>query len=391
MESPKQRRGTIALPRENLLDAWVCGLGYGDQVAAWSELAGALLIGGNTGKRCAGIAIRGEPMMSGPAAGSRPLHFSTDLLPEADRIGVWREVYGKMILRLDIEPLPDRLFKADIRLRALPGLDVVSGVIQGVRDRRTRALIADGNDHVGLAMHWGGVATAEQCGREATLHDGDAVLLSCGDVAAMTRPLPCRYVGVRIPHAALASVVPHIEDLTAIPIRRGTPALWLLQSYVTSLLSDDDAFVGPALPHLAVNHISDLLALMLGAVGDGAAAAEGRGVSAARLRAIKDDVTRHLGSRTLTIDGLASRHRVTPRYIQRLFENEGTSFTEFVLGQRLARAHRLLSDPRQVERTISSIAFEVGFGDLSYFNRVFRRRFGDMPSNVREAARQARN
>jgi AraC-like DNA-binding protein len=157
------------------------------------------------------------------------------------------------------------------------------------------------------------------------------------------------------------------------------------------LLSDDDAFVGPALPHLAVNHISDLLALMLGAVGDGAAAAEGRGVSAARLRAIKDDVTRHLGSRTLTIDGLASRHRVTPRYIQRLFENEGTSFTEFVLGQRLARAHRLLSDPRQVERTISSIAFEVGFGDLSYFNRVFRRRFGDMPSNVREAARQARN
>jgi AraC-like DNA-binding protein len=112
--------------------------------------------------------------------------------------------------------------------------------------------------------------------------------------------------------------------------------------------------------------------------------------AASALRAIKDDVIKHLGSRVLTIDGLAGRHRVTPRYIQRLFENEGTSFTEFVLGQRLARAHRLLSDPRQTERTISSIAFEVGFGDLSYFNRVFRRYYGDTPSNVREAAREAR-
>jgi AraC-like DNA-binding protein len=329
-------------------------------------------------------------MMSAPAAGSRPQHFSTALLPEADRVGLWREVYGKMILRLDIEPLPDRSFHADIRLRALPGLDVVSGALRGVRDRRTQGLIADGNDHVGLAMHWGGVATAEQCGREATLHDGDAVFLTCGEVAAVTRPGPCRYIGVRVPHAALASAVPHIEDLTAIPIRRGTPGLGLLESYVTSLLSDDDTFVGPTLPHLAASHITDLLALTLGAVGDSAAVAEGRGVSAARLRAIKDDVIKHLGSRVLTIDGLAGRHRVTPRYIQRLFENEGTSFTEFVLGQRLARAHRLLSDPRQTERTISSIAFEVGFGDLSYFNRVFRRYYGDTPSNVREAARQAR-
>lgn len=330
-------------------------------------------------------------MVSTVADFQQTLHFSSEFLPETEKIAVWREVYGRMILRLDIEPLPDRPFQADILLRALPGLRVVLGVIHGIRDRRTRALITDGNDDVGLAIHLGGVATAEQCGRETTLQDGDAVLLSCGEVAAVTRPGPCRYIGVRIPHATLASAVPRLEDLTAVPIRRGTPGLGLLQSYVTSLLSDDDALVTPTLPHLAASHISDLLALTLGAVAESAAVAEGRGVSAARLRAIKDDVIRHLGSRTLSIDGLASRHHVTPRYIQRLFENEGTSFTEFVLGQRLMRAHRLLTDPRHAERTVSSIAFEVGFGDLSYFNRVFRRHYGDTPSNVRDAAKRARN
>jgi AraC-like DNA-binding protein len=46
-----------------------------------------------------------------------------------------------------------------------------------------------------------------------------------------------------------------------------------------------------------------------------------------------------------------------------------------VLGQRLSRGHRMLGDPRFPDRNISSVAFDVGFGDLSYFNRTFRRNY----------------
>jgi len=35
---------------------------------------------------------------------------------------------------------------------------------------------------------------------------------------------------------------------------------------------------------------------------------------------------------------------------------------------------------------IIDIAFAVGFGDVSHFNRVFRRRFDETPSGVRAAA-----
>ncbi len=80
---------------------------------------------------------------------------------------------------------------------------------------------------------------------------------------------------------------------------------------------------------------------------------------------------------------LPNRQRVTSRYVQMLFEHEGTTFTEFVRDARLNQAHRMLVDKRLTHRSVSAIAFDVGFGDLSYFNKVFRRRFGSSPSDVR--------
>jgi AraC-like DNA-binding protein len=57
-----------------------------------------------------------------------------------------------------------------------------------------------------------------------------------------------------------------------------------------------------------------------------------------------------------------------------------------VLTQRLARAYRRLSDARFAHRPVSAIAYEAGFGDLSYFNRTFRRTYGATPSDVRARA-----
>jgi AraC-like DNA-binding protein len=70
-----------------------------------------------------------------------------------------------------------------------------------------------------------------------------------------------------------------------------------------------------------------------------------------------------------------------------LFETGPESFSEFVLARRLVRAQRALADPRFVGRPISAVAFDAGFGDLSHFNRTFRRRFGMTPSEVRAQAR----
>jgi AraC-like DNA-binding protein len=77
------------------------------------------------------------------------------------------------------------------------------------------------------------------------------------------------------------------------------------------------------------------------------------------------------------------------RYLQRLFEDAGTTFTDFVLGERLSRAHRMLTNARYADRAIGTVAIDSGFSHLSYFNRAFRARFGASPSDIRAQTRRA--
>jgi AraC-like DNA-binding protein len=124
----------------------------------------------------------------------------------------------------------------------------------------------------------------------------------------------------------------------------------------------------------------------MGATRDAAEIAKGRGLRVARLRAIKADIAERLAGPDLSVETVALRQRVSPRYVQMLFEQEGTTFSQYVIGQRLARAYRMLTDPRLADRSITSVAFDAGFGDLSYFNRMFRRCYGGTPSEVRESS-----
>ena len=134
---------------------------------------------------------------------------------------------------------------------------------------------------------------------------------------------------------------------------------------------------------LIVAQLCDLVAVTMGATRDAAAIAEGRGIRVARLRAVKDDIEAHLADGDLTPVAVARRQRISDSYVRKLFESEGTSFSEFVLTRRLVRAHRMLTDRRWADRTIASIAFECGFGDLSYFNRTFKRLYSASPSDIR--------
>lgn len=315
------------------------------------------------------------------------LRLSTEALPPRERVEFFREVAGRLICRLDIEPLSKEPFSADMVLRLLPGLGMLSATSSGMRAVRTPELLADGSGDVILGINTTGVNVVSQLNRQLTTAVGDAVLISSADSGSVAFPERSRLAGLRIPRAALAPLAPGLEDTFVRRIPGDNPALRLLVGYL-SVLHDSNALATPELQRLVAAHVHDLVAVAIGASRDAAALAEGRGVRTARLRAIKEDIAKNMGHPELmTVGAVATRHGITPRQVQRLFQTEGTTFSEFVLAQRLVRAHRVLSSRRYAGWTITAIAFETGFGDLSYFNRAFRRLYGASPSEVREATR----
>jgi len=217
---------------------------------------------------------------------------------------------------------------------------------------------------------------------ETTLRDGDAMLLSYSAGRTINRPALVDHRVIRLPRASLCPLVHEIDDAVLRPIPRGTGMLNLLRSYADALF-DDPMLAARDVRQLLVTQLCDLVAVTIGASKDVAAVAEGRGIRAARLRAIKTDIEANLALGDVSATSVARRQKVSDSYIRKLFEGEQTSFSEFVLRRRLVRVHRLLTDPRRVNQSIASLAFEVGFGDVSYFNRAFKRFYGATPSEVR--------
>jgi AraC-like DNA-binding protein len=90
----------------------------------------------------------------------------------------------------------------------------------------------------------------------------------------------------------------------------------------------------------------------------------------------------------LTIAGLA-RELGTPEHSLRRLINHRlghSNFADFVNSRRVEAAKRRLADPAEARTTIAVIAFDLGFGSLSTFNRAFRFATGSTPTVWRRGA-----
>lgn len=297
-----------------------------------------------------------------------------------DGIEAFRETYGRALMRLEIDPTPGFPFELDFEVRGMPGFGVAWGRLSPTRNRHTSAMIDD--DDVVLVYAPRGRGTLRQAGQETSIEDGEAVLVSNGMAGEFLGDVPSELCNFRFDRALLSSLAGGLDEALLRRVPRDNPALRLLAAYC-GVVNDGEALASPELRRSIALHMHDLAALVVGATRDGAETARTRGVRAARMRAIKRDIAEAIGRPGLTAAAVATRQRISESYLRKLFENEGTSFTDFVLRQRLAGAHRLLSDPRRATEKISAIAYEAGFADLSYFNRAFRRHYGCTPSEAR--------
>jgi AraC-like DNA-binding protein len=302
--------------------------------------------------------------------------------PICDDVEAGRELFGRIIVPFEFITLPDGPVRNEITCHVLPGLGIAQISSGTSLARRTaRHLI---NDDVFFVMNQSGRRTVCQHGREASIEAGEA-LLSNGGETGTTAIQASRFTVLGMPRRAITAAVPRLDDKVARSIRRDCEALQLLASYVATLREAGAPSV-PQAQHLAVTHVYDLVALALGATHDAADEATTRGLRAARREAVLAEIKASFARPDFSPQHVAQKLALSPRYIQELLQETGLSFTAHVLELRLQQARAALSDPLGV-RSVAEVALEAGFSDVSYFNRCFRRRFGDTPSGMRTARR----
>lgn len=103
-----------------------------------------------------------------------------------------------------------------------------------------------------------------------------------------------------------------------------------------------------------------------------------------KIRTIIDYINAHY-QEELTIDHLASLCNYSPTYFMNFFKkNLGVSCMDYLISYRLRKATELL---QHSSLSILEIASEIGFTNLSNFNRQFKKAYHMTPSHYREEKR----
>jgi AraC-like DNA-binding protein len=313
------------------------------------------------------------------------LSFTTDALPEPDRFAAFCEEIMRRYAAIDIEPRGDDVFRGVIDMQRAGPLAVSKRFSSPADFVRTPKLLGDGNDSVIAVFCRSGSIHQSQLGTALSLEPGEAILMDCGYSGGFHVTTESCFYSVKIPRESITRLRPDLNRLAGLRLDRDETARRLLFGYLDGSLSAALVDGAPA-TRLYGEHILDLIGLALGAEGDEQQLTEERGLQAARRSAILREIDKCAADPILSAASVAKRLGVTPRYVRLLLEETGRSFSEHLLERRLERVVAMLRNPAKKYCKVADIARDCGFGDLSYFNRAFRRRYGGTPSDARDAA-----
>lgn len=310
------------------------------------------------------------------------LDIDTAVLPQEARLSTFREICNELF-PVDFTALEPERFNSRLSVQQsgkLVGFQIATSALQA-RVEKGRARRKD-IDSVSIQLFSQGGVAGVQGGREVSVGPGSAVFFADDVPGSVLYGEGTVLQAVSLDRSLLRPLVG--EDLLrqTVALNEPSPALNLLRSWLTEwpriAQSGDPSFIGTF-----TNHTVDLIALLFGATGENRNLVAGRGVKAARLQAILGHIASNAAQPSFSGADVAKALNVSERYLRLLLEETGKTFSEHLLEHRLHLAFRLLTDSRNVGRKVSEVAMRAGFSDISYFNRAFRRRFGDTPTGVR--------
>jgi AraC-like DNA-binding protein len=238
-----------------------------------------------------------------------------------------------------------------------------------------------------LVLPLTGCVAFSQDGRAGIARAGEYVLLSELAFYELSSDKTARFLVLRIPAAELRGRLVSIEDHISRRFKPNEQMTRLLAGMIGSVAELFIELPAPNPQALATEVIS-FVALTIGSEDRGAAT-DVRNARYHLRRRIVDFIESHLGDQSLSPKKIAASSRISLSYLYSLFTDNETTVSQFVQTKRLQRAYEILVADPKGHRTVSEVAYEVGFKNVSHFSRCFSRHFKVAPRDVRQAPEAA--
>lgn len=310
-----------------------------------------------------------------------PLLFDSKTIAARDNFPLWREFIASAFFGMKAEPTGVDPFVAQVELSNVSGIDIATARFPAQRLHRSKAEIARiVHDAYCVALVDSGLSQGTHGGVSFTARPGDLVIID------VTKPFDLSVSGegtklsvIQIDKQQLAQRLGE-PGLVPVTVSANSGGAALLASYVDGL-AQCAATLPAASAGRAASIACDLFAIAFSQRATAGPGAES--VHDARLAAALAFIARNITDVWLDARRVAHHLGISPRSVYGLFERSGLSLAETILSQRLEACRAALIDPAYARRTIADLALDLGFSDLSRFNRHYKARYGETPRETR--------
>ncbi|MGI5346698.1 helix-turn-helix domain-containing protein [Streptomyces sp. CA-250714] len=324
-----------------------------------------------------------------------PTVLSTAPIPAKERLDYWYEVISQTYdqlasVQLDISTPTDAPYGGTITADLLGSVPVAMTEAAPLRVRQTvRVVGGPGSDYLNVLLQESGLLVIDQKRGQTLLRPGALTLFDTTGPYTVTYPAPFRMHVFQIPRSMLGVREADLRRITAVPLDADTETAALVIQFLSRLVTRAGSHP-PHIGDLLARNAADLLATLIAErldrdVPDTGTDAAG---TALRLR-VRAFIDRRLTDRDLSPQTIADAHRISVRYLHRLFQHEGTTVSRWILSRRLEVARRELSRPLRSGPSVTAVAHRWGFTSTSHFSRAFRAAYGMSPREWRNTADQS--
>ncbi len=212
-----------------------------------------------------------------------------------------------------------------------------------------------------------------QYGHESVLRSGDFSLCDSAAPYSYRVDDSAEVLMLRIPENILSEYLPSPENVCGRHSHASNGLTSAVAALALSLCDRLETGLPSEFCARVARHLMELLATAYALEFDSQPA--GPSVISGRHAQVKLYIEQHLRDPHLTPSMIASRHKLSTRYLRMVFAVGGETISAYILRRRLEECARQISDPRWRGRSISEIAYAWGFNSTSHFARTFRMRF----------------